>query len=255
MLDLHLSGKTALITGGSMGIGRACAEVLASEGCSLHLAARGEVNLEQTKADIEKQFDASVTIHSVDLSDGKNACTLARSCSEIDMLINNAGSIPGGDLWRIEEPRWRKAWDLKVFGYINLCRAVYSQMQSHGKGVIINIIGAAGERPTKEYIAGSSGNAALMAFTRALGGKSLRHNIRVIGINPGFIMTQRLEMALRSTAQSKLNDQKRWQELLPQDPPPGKPHDIANLVAFLGSDCARYISGTVITVDGGLTSG
>jgi NAD(P)-dependent dehydrogenase (short-subunit alcohol dehydrogenase family) len=253
-MDLNLRGKRALITGGSKGIGRACAEMLASEGCSLHLAARTETDLQKTKEAIESRFRTTVTIHPVDLSNGNNARLLAESIPEIDILVNNAGAIPRGDLWQIDEPHWREAWDLKLFGYINLCRAVYSQMKQQRKGVIVNIIGAAGERPRIEYIAGGTGNAALMAFTRALGARSFRDGIRVVAVNPGLIKTERLETLLRSVAQSKFNDPERWPELIPKDPPPGEPQDVAGLVAFLASDCAKYITGTVVTVDGGVAA-
>lgn len=254
-MNLNLNGKTALITGGSKGIGRACAEILAAEGCHLHLAARGEDALQHTKALLESSFAISVTCHSTDVSDGDAARKLAETCRDIDILINNAGAIPRGDLWQIEEPGWRDAWDLKVFGYINLCRAVYPMLKSRGGGVIINVIGAAGARPMAEYVAGGAGNAALMAFTKALGAHSLKNNIRVIGINPGLIKTERLETLMRSVAQDRLNDPDRWEELLPKSPPPGEPCDIANFVAFLASDCARFATGTVIAVDGGFTAG
>ena len=252
-MDLHLKGRKALITGGSKGIGRACAEMLASEGCALHLAARGKEALVEAKEAIESRYELPVEIHTVDLSHGHEVRDLADACSDIDILINNAGAIPNGDLWQIEEPRWREAWDLKVFGYINLCRAVYPLMRSRG-GVIVNVIGGAGERPNFHYIAGGAGNAALMAFTRALGGRSMRDNIRVVGVNPGLIKTERLERLMRSVAESRLHDPELWEELLPTAPPPGNPEDIANAVAFLVSDRARYITGTVVTVDGGATA-
>ena len=250
-MDLTLKGKEVLITGGSKGIGRACAEILAVEGCILHIAAREAEALKRVKDDIETKFAVPVTIHPADLSCGDIARKLAASCPAIDILINNAGAIPSGDLWQIEEPLWREAWDLKVFGYINLTRAVYAQMRTRGSGVIINIIGAAGEHPRRDYIAGGAGNAALMAFTRALGARSLQDGIRVVAVNPGLIKTARLETMLRNIAQTKLHDPERWQELIPTDPRPGEPSDVAKLVAFLASDCARHITGTVITIDGG----
>ncbi|MDD5722813.1 MAG: short-chain dehydrogenase/reductase [Syntrophales bacterium] len=253
-MDLNLTGREALITGGSKGIGRACAEVLASEGCSLHLAAREEVALRRTQETIESKFGVPVTIHPVDLSRSVEARDLAAACPDIDILVNNAGAIPSGDLWQIEEHSWREAWDLKVFGYLNLCRAVYPQMQARGKGVIVNIIGAAGERPRIDYITGGMGNASLMALSRALGARSMRDGIQVVAVNPGLIKTERMETLLQAGARKKLNDPERWQELMPTDPPPGEPRDVANLVAFLASDCAQYITGTVVTVDGGVTA-
>ena len=252
-MDLELKGKVALVTGGSKGIGLATAQVLAAEGCNLHLAARSEKDLIEVKKDLESRFATPVAIHPADLSRGEEARKLAADCADLDILVNNAGAIPRGDLWQIEEPRWREAWDLKVFGYINLCRAVYPQMKARGKGVMVNVIGAAGEKPRADYIAGAAANASLMAFTRALGAKSLQNGIRVVAVNPGLIQTQRLETLLQGFAQTRFGDPSRWKELLPEDPKPGLPEDIANLVAFLASDRARYITGTVITADGGIT--
>lgn len=250
-MDLRLKDKKVLITGGSKGIGLACAEILAAEGCCLHLAARGQMELATAKENLQSRFGISVTIHPVDLTQGDNARALASECADIDILVNNAGAIPAGDVWQVDEQTWRAAWDLKVFGYINICRAVYPNMQSRSKGVIINVIGAAGERPNKGYIAGGTGNAALMAFTRGLGGHSIKDGIRVVAVNPGLIKTERLENLLRSAAQKHFNDPDRWQELVPADPLPGEPQDVADLVAFLASERARHISGTVITIDAG----
>jgi hypothetical protein len=252
-MDLGLQGKVVLITGGSKGIGLACAEMLAREGCGLHLAARTAADLQAAKTNLENRFPIQVSIYPTDLSRGDEARRLALECPAIDILVNNAGAIPRGDLWQIDEDRWREAWNLKVFGYINLCRTVYPQMKSRGGGVIVNVIGAAGERPRPDYIAGGSANAALMAFTKALGAKSLKDGIRVVGVNPGLIQTQRLEALLRGFAQSKFADPSRWKELLPDDPKPGMPEDIASLVAFLSSDRARFITGTIVTADGGIT--
>ncbi|MBW1849015.1 MAG: SDR family NAD(P)-dependent oxidoreductase, partial [Deltaproteobacteria bacterium] len=168
-MDLQLKGKKVLITGGSKGIGRSCAEILASEGCLLHLAARGKGALLGAKEAIQSKFGVSMEVHAVDLSKGNEARALAEACPDIDIMVNNAGAIPSGDLWQVDEKKWREAWDLKVFGYINLCRAVFPQMQKRGKGVIINVIGGAGERPNRRYIAGGVGNAALIAFTKAMG--------------------------------------------------------------------------------------
>jgi len=254
-MDLQLKGKKVLITGGSKGIGRSCADILASEGCALHLVARGKGALLGVKEAITKKYKVPVEVHAVDLSKGDEARKLAEACKDLDVLVNNAGAIPSGDLWQIDEKKWRDAWDLKVFGYINLCRAVYPNMQKNGKGVIINVIGGAGERPNRRYIAGGAGNASLMAFTKALGAKSLRDNIRIVGINPGLIHTERLEELMRSLAKARFNDVERWKELLPSDPAPGEPEDIANTVAFLASDLAKYITATIVTVDGGATAG
>src|SRR5258706_12006799 len=128
----------------------------------------------------------------VDLSQKGAAEALADWAGEIDILVNNAGAIPGGDLLKVDEDTWRRAWELKVFGYVNLTRIVYAGMKRRKRGVIVNIIGSAGEKLDAAYIAGNTGNARLMAFTRALGGASPADGIRVVGINPGPTATHRL---------------------------------------------------------------
>jgi NADP-dependent 3-hydroxy acid dehydrogenase YdfG len=158
-VDLNLAGRTALITGGSKGIGRAVAEALAAEGCHLHLAARGAEALEAAREAIVRARQVSVTVHALDLSDSAAQTELAGRCGDVDILVNNAGAIPGGSLDQIDEERWRAAWDLKLLGYINLGRAFHARMVSRGHGVIVNVIGLAGERFNAGYIAGSTANA------------------------------------------------------------------------------------------------
>ena len=153
-MDLGLQEKNVLITGASKGIGLACARRFAAEGCNLHLAARTEADLNQAREKIREHTDVGVSIHPVDLSVGDDARKLIESQPDLDILVNNAGAIPNGFITDIEEARWREAWDLKVFGYINTCRVAYKNMQARGGGVIINIIGAAGEKPSAGYITG-----------------------------------------------------------------------------------------------------
>ena len=256
-MDLNLRGKLALVTGASKGIGLACARQLAEEGCHLHLASRTKADLERAKESIQARHNVSVTIHPVDLSNGDAARSLAAACNDIDILVNNAGAIPAGDLQAIDETRWRDAWNLKVFGYINLCRAVYPVMKARGGGVIVNDIGAAGEKFDANYICGSAGNAALMAFTRALGGKSLVDNIRVVGINPGPVGTDRHVTLLKTRAKHQFGDENRYKEFQ-KGLPLGRPahaREIGDLMAFLASDRSGYTSGVIFTVDGGIAAG
>ena len=128
-MDLRLAGKTALITGGSKGIGRATAEVFASEGCNVIIVSRSAEALGAAKAAIVQKANVRVDTVPADLSDSANVDKLARDFPDIDILVNNAGAIPGGALLDVSEVTWRKAWDLKVFGYINLTRAVYASMK------------------------------------------------------------------------------------------------------------------------------
>lgn len=256
-MDLELRGRKALITGASKGIGRACAEVLAAEGCDVALVSRTAADLERARGEIAGKHNVGVRVFALDLSDGRNVDTLAAACPDIDILVNNAGAIPGGNLDAITEERWRAAWDLKVFGYINMTRRFYAQMRERRRGVIVNILGAAGENPDFNYIAGSSGNASLMAFTRAIGGTSPRDNLRVVGINPGPVLTERLITLTKTRARDVLGDESRWEELMHGHAfgRAAKPEEIAWMAAFLASDrVSGYTTGTIVTIDGGATS-
>ena len=121
-MELGLRGRKALVTGASKGIGRACAEVLAEEGCDVVLVSRTVTDLETARAAIVAKHNVAVRFYPLDLSDSRNVDKLAAECAETDLLVNNAGAIPGGDIVQIDEARWRAAWDLKVFGYINMTR-------------------------------------------------------------------------------------------------------------------------------------
>ncbi len=256
-MDLNLRGKSVLITGASKGIGLAAAEVFAEEGCDVHLAARSGEVLEAHAQRLRAAHQVQATAHAADLRRREDIERLAADCAGIDILVNNAGDIPRGSLSEIDEARWRHAWELKVFGFINLTRLVYGRMKARGHGVIINDIGAAGERFDFNYVTGSAGNAALMAFTRALGGRSLLDdNIRVVGINPGPVETDRMVTLLRGQAQARWGDPERWRELTASMPlgRGAKPREIADLMAFLASDRAGYTSGVVYTVDGGMSA-
>lgn len=252
-MELELRGKRALVTGGSKGIGRACAEALAAEGCRVSIAARDAAALEAAAAAMRERHGVDVAQRSVDLSQPGAAEALAQWAGELDILINNAGAIPGGDLLKVDEPTWRRAWDLKVFGYINLTRQVYARMKRSGGGVILNVIGAAGEKMDASYIAGSSANAGLMAFTRALGGASHADGIRVLGINPGPVATERLESLYRQRAEARLGDAARYRELFAgmSFGRPATPEEIAAAAAFLVSARSAYTSGCILTIDGG----
>ena len=256
-MELHLSGKRVLITGASKGIGAAAAEAFAEEGCHLRLAARSGDQLKASAERLRLAHQIDATAHVVDLRRHEDVARLAIEASDIDILVNNAGDIPGGSIDKIDEATWRHAWELKVFGYINLTRLVYAQMKERGGGVILNDIGAAGEKFDANYICGTSGNAALIAFTRALGSKSLADNIRVVGINPGPVGTDRHVTLLKTRARHEFGDENRYREFQ-KGLPLGRPahaREIGDLMAFMASDRSGYTSGVIFTVDGGISAG
>jgi NAD(P)-dependent dehydrogenase (short-subunit alcohol dehydrogenase family) len=251
-MDLGLAGRRALVTGASKGIGLAAARALAGEGCAVHLVARTAGDLAAAADGIAASTGIAPTWDALDLADSANVDALAAAHADLDILVNNAGAIPAGSLDAVDEARWRAAWDLKVFGYINLMRHFYAAMRERGRGVIVNVIGAGGEKPTAAYAAGAGGNAALMALTRALGARSTLDGIRVVGINPGYIETERMVTMQRAFAAERLGDAERWRELLDRDFPPGKVEHIADMVTFLASDRSAFTTGTVVTIDGGM---
>ena len=250
-MDLNLNGKRALITGASKGIGRATAQRLAEEGCDVLLVARTAATLDEAAADIRSRCQVSVATLAADLSVQAEIDRVAAWAGEIDILVNNAGAIPPGDILVLDNDAFRAAWDLKVFGYISMCRAFYRVLKSR-QGVIVNVIGAAAEWLDPGYICGSTGNAALEAFTRALGKGAQKDGFRVVGIHPGPTATDRMTSRLKSAAKAQFNDESRWPELTASMPygRAGRPEEVAAAVAFLASPLSGYTTGTVLTTDG-----
>jgi 3-oxoacyl-[acyl-carrier protein] reductase len=253
-MDLGLRGKRALVTGASKGLGAAIAICMASERCNLVLVARDLGRLQRVRqAILERNPDADVQLIEMDMR-APGACqSIARQAGALDILVNNAGDIPAGTVLDVDEESWRRAWDLKVFGTINLTREVYGEMVKARRGVIVNVVGTAGERPRGIHIAPASGNAALIAFSRALGLDSVHQGVRVVAVNPGPSETDRQTDRWRARAAERLGDPERWRELV-ADYPFGRlaqPEEIAAVVTFVASERASYMSGTAVTVDGG----
>jgi NAD(P)-dependent dehydrogenase (short-subunit alcohol dehydrogenase family) len=193
-----------------------------------------------------------VEVIAADLGKTAEVERVAASAGAVDLLVNNAGAIPPGTLLAVDDATLRSAWDLKVFGFIALTRALYPTLRAR-RGVVINVIGAAGETFDPGYIAGVAGNAALMAFSRALGRGAAKDGMRVVAINPGPVATERMERLLRHRAETELGDAGRWRDLCATMPygRPADPTEIAAAIAFLASSRSAYTNGTVLTINGG----
>ncbi len=253
-MDLKLSGRTALITGSSKGIGLEVAQWFAREGVHVCLVARSAKVLEKEAAAIGEATGVTVRTLAADLSDAAAREGVFKTFPDIDILVNNAGAIPGGSLHDVDEPAWRAGWDLKVFGYVGLTRHYLREMKERRRGVIVDVIGLGGEQLDATYIAGAMGNAGLMAFTRAIGGTSTEFGVRVVGVNPGPVLTDRVEVLGRKRAATLYGDENRWRESFARMPfgRPATVDEIAATVVFLASDLCSYTSGTIVTIDGGL---
>lgn len=250
-MDYQLKGKVALVTGGSKGIGFAIAKALAAQGCALRLVARDLASLEQARNKIQDEYPVEVLIKSINLSQPGNADELASSFPETEILINSAGAIGRGSLLNINPSDFREGFEGKVMSTIMLSRALYPHMIARKSGVIINIIGIAGEKLNPNSIGTSIANAALIAFTKAFGAESVDNGVRVLGINPGLIHTPRTENLLHP--QNEV-DRQAYAKVLSNLPygRMGHPEEIANLVVFFASDAmSKYISGDVISIDAG----
>jgi len=252
-MDLELKGKTVLITGASKGIGLACAEAFVREGCRVIITGRDAARLAPAVETLKKAGASDVGTFAGDLAQGAERERLFAQYGQVDILVNNAGAIPGGSLFDIDMKTWQDAWQLKVFGYVHMMQLYLAAMKERGQGVIVNIIGTAGVVPRWEYSCGAAGNAALIALTRAAGGRSVDWNVRVLGINPAGTRTDRIETLRRKNAKTKLGDEERWQEGLDKLPfgRLAEAREIADLAAMLASPRGSYVSGTVIDVDGG----
>lgn len=250
-MDLQLAGKTVLITGGSKGIGLASARVFLEEGCKVILVARDAARLAEAGASLGPSN--AVTLCTADMSLARERARVAAEFPEVDILVNNAGAIPAGGLLDLSMETWEAAWALKVMGYIHLTQLYLAGMKARKSGAIVNIIGAAGRSPRYNYVCGATGNAALMAFTGAVGGKSSEWGVRVFGINPSQTRTDRIVALSKTKARDAFGDESRWEEMLTGLPFDRliEPEEIARTAAFLASPACGYVSGTVLDVDGG----
>ena len=254
-LELNLQGKNVLVTGASKGLGLAAAKGFAAEGCNLRLSSRSADKLEENAAELHNAYGVDVKFWPLDLSQPASRAQLIAANPDIDILINNAGQIPGGSIEDVDDAAWRAGWELKVFGYINFTREYLKLMRARGKGVIVNMIGAAGESLDYEYAAGAVGNASLMAFTRAIGSRSIDYGVRVVGVNPGPTDTDRIGFLSRKKAKEMFGDENAYTRFYAKYPlkRPATVDEVTPTVLFLASELSSYISGAIVTINGGMT--
>ncbi|MDJ0814816.1 MAG: SDR family oxidoreductase [Desulfobacterales bacterium] len=263
-MDLHLSGKTAIVTGGSAGIGLACCKTLYMEGTRIVLAAHEGVDsaAESIRQQADGQRNDEVIPVQVDLSQADQAEAVVQTAIEktgrVDILVNCAGAARAGAFLELTDQDFLDAWTLKLLGYIRMIKAVIPQMKQQKDGRIINIVGAAAKTPSATFLTGSTANAALVNFTRGISKELAPLHIRINAISPAPTETERARRLAEQTAEARGVSLEKVMEESTKSIPIGrmiKPEEIAALAAFLVSDLAASITGAEILIDGGLTPG
>jgi len=261
-MDLELAGKTALVTGGSKGIGRAVARGLTAEGARVLICARGEAALKTAAAEIERETGRAVETIAADLSTRAEVSRVASDAvarlGRLDILVNNAGAIKGGDFLTTPDEEWMNGWSLKLLGYIRMARAILPHMQKQGGGRIVNVVGAAARNPGTGYMMGGTANAALINFTKALADLGATSKVLVTAVSPGPVKTERWDTLMRQQAAAAGKDLATYARENDASYPLGRiaePEEVADLVCFLASARASFLTGICITIDGGITRG
>ena len=257
-MDLNLKLKTALVTGGSEGIGKAIALALAKEGANVAICARRKEPLEATANEITALTGRKVVAITADLTkdeDAKNFVMKAKEAlGRVDIMVNNAGSSPGGVIETLTEADWAQSLQLKFMGYVRCLRHVLPIMVAQGGGRVVNLIGNDGVKPSYWEIAPGAANAAGQNLTVSLAGQYGRHNISFVAVNPGPVRTERWAGLVKAMSRDMNLSIEEADKLAPSSIPLGRiaePEEVANLCVYLASPIAHFVNGTMIEIDGG----
>jgi 3-oxoacyl-[acyl-carrier protein] reductase len=257
-MDLGLQGKKAVVTGASVGIGKAVTRTLAREGVDVAICARRKEPLEQTAAEISKETGRKITPIVADLTTAKDAENFIKQAhaalGRIDILVNTAGSAPGGVIEHLSEEEWASALQLKFMGYVRCMKHVLPIMQKQRKGRVVNVIGNDGVKVSYWEIAPGAANAAGQNLTISLANQYGKDNISFVAVNPGPVRTERWTGLVHAMARDMNLSFEEADKLAPASIPLGRiaeSEEVANLVTFLASDLAFFVNGTMIEIDGG----
>jgi NAD(P)-dependent dehydrogenase (short-subunit alcohol dehydrogenase family) len=251
-MDLGLRDRRVLITGGSKGIGLACAKAFRGEGARVAIVSRSQANLDAARRTLGEAFALAA-----DLCDAAQAGTMVdrveKEFGAIDILVNSAGAARRTNAEELAPAAWRAAMDAKYFSYVNVIDPLIKRMAARGRGAIINIIGNGGKLPSPVHLAGGAANAALMLATAGLAHAYAARGVRVVGLNPGITNTDRVAEGLKAEAKRAGVSEKEALERAVKKLALGRmaePEEIADIVVFAASERGRFLTGANISVDG-----
>lgn len=252
-MDLGLKQKNVLITGGSKGIGLACAKAFIAEGARVAIVSRSQENLDAAKKALGECHCVAA-----DLTDAKAAAAMVerveKELGPIDILVNSAGAAKRTDAGELTPAAWRAGMDAKYFSYIHVIDPLVKRMAARGRGAIVNVIGGGGKIPSPTHLAGGAANAALMLASAGLAAAYAGKGVRVVGLNPGTTETGRVAEGMKAEAKrqgiSEEEALRRTVKSLPLGRMP-QPEEVADVVLFAASERGLLLSGANITIDAG----
>jgi NAD(P)-dependent dehydrogenase (short-subunit alcohol dehydrogenase family) len=251
-MDLELNDKVVIVTGGSKGIGLACARAFAKEGARIAIVSRSQENLDRALAGLAGAIGIAA-----DLCDAEAAARMVDAVRSrlgpADILVNSAGAAKRAAPADLSPAVWRAAMDAKYFSYIHAIDPVVKQMVERGRGVIVNVIGNGGKIAAPMHLAGGSANAALMLATAGLARAYAGKGVRVVAVNPGLTNTDRVGEGVKVDARLRgISEAEALQQAIATIPMGrmAEPAEIADAVVFLASPRASYITGVSISMDG-----
>jgi NAD(P)-dependent dehydrogenase (short-subunit alcohol dehydrogenase family) len=256
-MKLGLERKVVLVTGGSKGIGFACARAFAAEGARVSIVSRSEENLETARTTLVGDGFEVITVRADLINPGEAQAAAVQTeklLGPIDVLVNSAGAAKRRPWEKLDSEAWHQGMDSKYFTYVHAMDAVRASMVARKRGAIVSIIGLGGKAATTIHLSGGAANAALMLITAGWANALGKYGIRVNAVNPGNTLTERLQEAIRLDAEkqgiTEADALRRNEERVPLGRL-AKPEEVAAVVLFLASDQASYVTGAIIPMDGG----
>jgi NAD(P)-dependent dehydrogenase (short-subunit alcohol dehydrogenase family) len=259
-MDLGLRDKKVVVTGGSHGIGRAAAISMAAEGARVAIVARNRDGLEEAASIIEKETGHRPLIYQADCTRPEEVSRMFQDATTalggLDILVNSTGETRGGHLMDLSEADWDASIGSKLRTQIRCSKEALPHLRDGGGGCIVSVIGNRGKHPSGDSVTIGAANAALTNFTVALGRDEAANGVRVVGVSPAPVVTRRQLRAMERRAESwGVSIEEATRRRLEEIPlgRAARPEEVGDVVTFLASDRASYITGTVVYVDGGGT--